>query len=395
VYKPEESCKAAAFNNNQKSFYKSNSNQETNFSLLNSSFERKSDSSGANRFSRTYSASNIDNTQQQRTSYQLSSNPNIIFISDLFSKVHLFGLYDMPLYFHSDFIKYLKLKIPKNIFTLNELKEYLITEIGKEAKSLGNLLYEKKHSEKPIFSSVAAMANQSSQEKLYIYNNRNSSNCNVDSDFLIYNKPNNNSCLLKVDAKENGVYFTEQPKLDSNFESINFNYELEKVLKEEKHIKELLKLNNLNLNNETKYFLYDYIEKSIEDFVSYRDQADMYTKFIKQIDKDNICHIILHLYTFKGFISKSVKIMLKEKFTDKSNLIGFLVILIGVMKCDGINNFFGYFYPRNLVYEEPVNKKRFIRLYKEMECKLPNLVELLGKLDKEKSSLFNRISTFL
>jgi hypothetical protein len=133
--------------NNTKNFFKSNSNEDIMNSSLFSSLERKKTAS-TNRFYNSFSNPNI--SQTQKNSMRLN-NPNIIYLSDLFSKVHLFGIYDMPLHFHSDFIKFLKLKIPKNIFTLNELKEYLINEITREAKTLMNLRFENKQDGRIIF----------------------------------------------------------------------------------------------------------------------------------------------------------------------------------------------------------------------------------------------------
>lgn len=391
VYKSIESSDSisSVSCNKAKNFYKSNSNQETNFNLLNNSSsidnsngfsERKMNETSASKFSRSYSHSKMSTQKNPCISPQ--SNSNIIYISDLFSKVHLFGLFDMPLFFHPDFIKYLKLRIPKNIFTLNELKEYLITEITKEAKALVNSRYEKKQSEKPAFGS-------SSNERQKVKQNANGKE--IIGDFLnknetVYlisteNATDNNNNVLDSHIRPDENPLNKKEKENNKI-----------AFKEEDHkVKESF---SCNLTCETKDYQFNFYENAIEEFASYRDQADIYTNFIKQIDKDNICQIILHVYTFKGFINKSVKFMLKEKLTDKSYLIGFLVILMGVMKCDGINNFFGYFYPRNLVFEEPGNKKRFIRLYKEIDCKLVTLVEFIEKLEVEKSKFFDRISIF-
>jgi hypothetical protein len=161
--------------------------------------------------------------------------------------------------------------------------------------------------------------------------------------------------------------------------------------KEEQDFKEF----NSNLNSNSKDLLIKFYEEIMQDFASYKDQADIYINFIKQIDKDNICQIILHVYTIKGFINQRIRFMLCEKFTDKSYLIGFLVILMGVMKCDGINNFFSFFYLKNLVFEESSYKKKFIRLYKEFDCNFPTLVKFYGKLDKEKSEFFEKMSIYL
>jgi len=325
------------FNGTLNSFYKSNSNEDTS-NFFNSSLMRKSVSSL--KHSRSSSTSSLFETKNTYT----PNNPNIIYISDLFSKVHLFGIYDIPMYFHSDFIKYLKLKIPKNIFTLNELKEYLINEITKEAKLL----------------------NDEKFERIKIEKNK----------FLSFFNSNNLRENFKNEKQSNWV-FSETLESSQTLSEIN-----KKELDE-----------HLN-GGHSEDFIHSY-SKIIYESANFKQQADLYINYIKKIDKDNICQIILHIYSMKGFINERVDFMLKEKFTNKSNLIGFLVILIAIMKCDGINNLFGFFYPKNLVFQDPNSKKKFIRLFKELDIKTFNFKPILDKLDNEKNNFYEKISKYI
>jgi len=313
-----------------KNHIKSNS-KENIINKLSNDFERKTHTNL--RFSKSLTPSN---NQNQKNSF-IQSNPNIIYISDLFPKVHLFGLYDMPLYFNNDFIKLLKLKIPKNIFTLNELKEYLISELTKEAKRLSN-------------------------EK--------STRRNIEEDKFLENSKLRNIIYLK-----NGDY-----------NSLSMDHQSENIA--EQKAKEMQELNK----DENVHFLVDYFERIFEDLTNHKEQSDIYINFLREIDKDNICQIISHIITIKGYVKKSINFILREKYTDTSHLLGFIIILIGVMKCDGINNFFNFFYPKGLVYEELNIKKKFLRLYKEINSTKYNLLDFQIKIENEKTAYYEMIS---
>ena len=70
--------------------------------------------------------------------FNKNSNTNILYLSEVFCRIYLFGIFDIPLFLNPEYIKFVKLRIPRNIYTLNELKEYLIIELEREFKSLQN-----------------------------------------------------------------------------------------------------------------------------------------------------------------------------------------------------------------------------------------------------------------
>lgn len=265
-----------------------------------------------------------------------NNNQSLIYASDFFSRIYLFGIYDMPLYMNTDFIKVLKLRLPRNIYTLNELKEYLTSEIEKEAKMMLNS-----------------------------------------------NNYNNNS-------------FSERASKNSANSSIK-NYSLE--TKDSSHIestedsrlKDLPRLNK----SENPLDLIAIYEKMMNEFVNYKQQAEIYLSYIKQVDKDNIVEIILHIFSMKGFLNTNINLILKEKSIMKTNLNAFFVLLLTVLKCDGINNFFNFFYSKNLVYQEENSKKKFLRIYKDINCSLHNLVELRNKIESQKNKNLFMISNDL
>ena len=116
-------------NNNSKILQKYNS---TNNLSLNNSFEKIE----YEQLTFKRNRSTLDFLDFQ---YFKNTQENLLYLSDIFSKVTLFGLLDVPVFLNSDYIKFLKIKIPKNIYTVNELKEYLMSEIEKEGKLLNNL----------------------------------------------------------------------------------------------------------------------------------------------------------------------------------------------------------------------------------------------------------------
>ena len=129
----------------------------------------------------------------------------------------------------------------------------------------------------------------------------------------------------------------------------------------------------------------------MEEFINYKDQADYYISLIKEIQKDTIGQVILYMYSLPGFIHTRITYILKERFSNKCHLNAYLIILLSVMKYDGINNCFSFFYSRNLVYEDFASKKKFIRIYKDVNFDSDVINEYRIKLENQKIHFYNRI----
>ena len=110
------------------------------------------------------------------------------------------------------------------------------------------------------------------------------------------------------------------------------------------------------------------------------------------MSKESLVPIFLHIYSLKGFINFRINWILNQKFTNKSNLNGFLVIFLGVMKFDGINKFFEFFFTKNLIFEDPDTKRKSIKLYKSIKVDDNAINELKEKIQNERDRYFLKIS---
>jgi hypothetical protein len=148
-------------------------------------------------------------------------------------------------------------------------------------------------------------------------------------------------------------------------------------------------------DKDSKYnenYMEDY-EKIVNEFVSYKDQADIYIENVKKIDKDNIYKMICYIYSMNGFIKSAVNnIMCDFNFDLRTNLNSFILILLSVIKFDAVNNSLEFFSKNNILYEDDIFKKKFIRVYKELNCTEKSLIYYKEKIKKEKENFIDNLS---